>query len=597
MLVTDSDLDRTIQKYEGTLGSRRNAYFSLIYMARRFEVPVADLLAQCAFTKSETGLDGFFYEEAARTLHLFICVWSTDHRMFQEGLIPLVQKGMEKIFQPPPERSDRDPVLSGLWTALNNNKATLEHVAVNLVFNGGIEDAGKSGLLEALRNHLERKCIWIDRLVAPRRANFQWQFRSNRDEVASTESRHIYRFNVRMGELLESELPGGIKMHIGFLRLLDLNQIHEAMEGRLLSRNIRFGLPPATSPNRAIRSSLEKIVLKGTMPPTMFAFHHNGVTLHAEDLKVENGETTLTEPRLVNGAQTVATLVRFLRENYDNPDLTRNWMKMRSIPVLAKIVTGGSEEFLTSITISTNRQNPVNPWNLRAHELLQLRWAEKFKSDVGAFYARQEGAMEGEFLVQEGYTPGSRPIEVRRLARTLLATTGKINLIRQLPEVFEREKLYQQAFAVEHLKGSSRAILLAYKLQFKLGLLNRTALQQLSLPAAKRSIRYLFWALAIQALFNDSRLPDLARAFGGQVEPEREFMAYVGGSILPRLMPVVKLALEDARFAERAALLQFSFMDTPEFFDTCVLEAGRKWGWVRRSFPTEQELSDGWGSI
>ena len=60
---------------------------------------------------------------------------------------------------------------------------------------------------------------------------------------------------------------------------------------------------------------MKRIVLEGKEDRKGFALNHNGVTLFAEVARDVDGRLRITEPRLLNGAQTVTTFARFLKSN------------------------------------------------------------------------------------------------------------------------------------------------------------------------------------------------------------------------------------------------------------------------------------------
>ena len=146
--------------------------------------------------------------------------------------------------------------------------------------------------------------------------------------------------------------------------------------------------------NRSLDQSFKRIVLDGSEPASVFAFNHNGVTLSAEALRPQDGVYRITEPRLLNGAQTVATLSRFIKLNAKNQKLADANDSLDGMYVLAKVVTNATPCFVTTVTINNNRQNPVEPWNLRANDDIQLELQEKFAQELGIYYARQENSFE-----------------------------------------------------------------------------------------------------------------------------------------------------------------------------------------------------------
>ena len=159
-------------------------------------------------------------------------------------------------------------------------------------------------------------------------------------------------------------------MTIGFIRLVDLHAMYREMGARFFERNIRAALPEDKAVNRSIHQSIKRIVLDDTEQADAFAFNHNGVTLFAEALNAIDGQFKITEPRLLNGAQTVTTFARFLKANQGNNRLTERRAALEQIRVLCQIITDAMPDFVTTVTINNNRQNPVDPWNLHANDMI-----------------------------------------------------------------------------------------------------------------------------------------------------------------------------------------------------------------------------------
>jgi hypothetical protein len=124
--------------------------------------------------------------------------------------------------------------------------------------------------------------------------------------------------------------------------------------------------------------------------------------------------------------------------------------------VLAKVITQAKDDFIVSVTVCNNRQNPVAPWNLRASDRIQLELHDKFLKDLGIYYQRQEGAFgalsEGE-LEELGIDETSKAIDIRRLAQTFLAIQGEVDRMSRLTDVFEHEKTYADTFRDSYLRS------------------------------------------------------------------------------------------------------------------------------------------------
>ena len=184
---------------------------------------------------------------------------------------------------------------------------------------------------------------------------------------------------------------------------------------------------------------------------------------------------------------------------------------------MCRIITDADPEFVIGVTINNNRQNPVDPWNLHANDMIQLALQDKFRENLGIYYERQEKAftnLSDEDLDEQGITE-HRALELTRLARTLLVADGEIDKLTRFREVFEDDRIYNQVFNESRLKADLRKIVLCYKAQFRLGRLSYDIVDRGAnkYQYVLRS-RNLLWALLCQAILNDPRLEDRAEKFG-----------------------------------------------------------------------------------
>jgi hypothetical protein len=366
--------------------------------------------------------------------------------------------------------------------------------------------------------------------------------------------------------------------------------MHQEMGSRFFNRNIRFGLSAEKSPNRALRRALGRIVLQEEDPPSVFTFNHNGVALSAEHLEFEDGTCTITEPRVLNGAQTVTSLAKFMEENQDNPALTKNRARLETIRVLAKVITSGGsdftgfEDFVVKVTVSNNRQNPVEPWHLRASDRIQLELQDKFQKD-GLYYERQEGAFEAlsdSDLDEMNLEYQSKAIQIKRLAQALLASQGEIDRMSRLTDVFENDKVYQQTFRDSYLTSDTRRIVLAYKIHFRL---NRIVREIVEKGAQKYAFlhraRNLVWALLIQALLNDDKRDKYLEKFGGTLVMEADYNELLRTLASTRARFLIAEAISDPRSKELLAAQNYGFLRTKAVFGRCMDVAWDKYKWKK----------------
>ena len=341
---------------------------------------------------------------------------------------------------------------------LQEYRSAIKHVLVHFVFKGDVDAAEESEGLGSRRETLENKLHLVHAYFGDPDVDLAVEFISDRRRPPA--AKPVESYTIAFSEHVSTKSSDGEKqMFVGFLPLVDLHRIYKSLGQRFLDRNIRFALSPENSPNAKIREALGDIVLKQRTPPDVFAFNHNGVTLAAEQLSFENGHAVVKVPRLLNGAQTVSSFDKFVTDNDGNPAIEGPTSALGAVKVLAKIVVDDpSSDFVTGVTICNNRQNPVEPWNLRANDRIQCDLHDKLAEEGKVLYSRQENAFRNysfEDLDDMGVDT-SRDMRIRPLAQTFLAVQGEIARMSQLPEVFENQKWYDDTFKESYLQCDAR---------------------------------------------------------------------------------------------------------------------------------------------
>jgi hypothetical protein len=250
------------------------------------------------------------------------------------------------------------------------------------------------------------------------------------------------------------------------------------------------------------------------------------------------------------------------------------------------VVDDPFSDFVTNVTVCNNRQNPVEPWNLRANDRIQCDLQDKFKEDADPpiFYSRQENAFQnlsGDDV--EDYQ--DRDIRIRPLAQTFLAVQGEITKMSKLPDVFEHQKTYEDTFRPSYLQSDVRKILLTYKV----GLVINSPLDRLKERAAERyynalaKARNLVWALLIQAMLNEDKLPQLLEWYGTTLNKEANFRECLRDLASSKVLPILRKLFEDKGSAEKLAKEKYDFLRTRETFKRCMEIAYDKFRWTKRS--------------
>lgn len=578
-------LDTLWAEYGGRHGGRREDCFALLYLTRKFKVEAEEITHQVAFGGNDYGLDAYFIDRDARNLYLYQFKWTEDHGQFKGSMERLAKDGLARVFGNPNQDAMQNDLLRYLKKELKENSERIDRIYVHFVFKGDVDAAEKSEGLANRREDIENKAHLLTTFFGNRAVELQVDFIADRPGQKGPPPTQSYVIHLRKAEAATHEHR---TMHVGFVPLMELYGIYKSLGQQFFDRNIRATLSPDNEPNKKIREALDRIVLKEQEQPSIFVFRHNGITLAAESIAIGDGSVTLHVPRLLNGAQTVSSVARFLEINADNPLLDKNRDRLNAITVLAKIIEDDpSSEFVTQVTISNNQQNPVAPWALRAMDQRQVDLADLFREELGIFYSRQEGAFENlsDDEREDLGIEDSRDIRMRPLAQTFLAVQGNVYLMGHLPEVFESQKLYEGTFKFTYLSSNARKIVLVYKIGLMLGrVMNRLreALPQKYQGALPRA-RNLAWALLAQALLNDRKISEHLENFGATLTKEAAF-----GDLLKQLTgktvaPIIKELISSAHYKDKVEQEKYDFLRTNDAFKRAMIIA-KKYGWGKESF-------------
>lgn len=586
MAITDRAIGQAFSELKGTCGGVRSDYFGLLYLEQEFGIEREQAITQVAFGGNDYGVDGFHFDVAKRNLYLFQFKYSDSHVQFKQSFNRLIESGMERVFGAQHQDQGQNQLLLQVRSCLIENEAMIDRVCIHFVFTGDPAEAERSQVLDRLHEDLENKKYLIDQRFG-RPVTMVIEFRSARTRKVgpTTHLRRTNAYPVQLDDTATRTGPNGETMTIGFIRLVDLDSMYREMGQRFFERNIRAALPEDEVVNRSIHQSLKRMVIDGKEDAKNFAFNHNGVTLFAEALSATDGSFTITEPRLLNGAQTVMTFYRFIKANEGTKLLAERRGVLESIRVMCRIITDALPEFVTAVTINNNRQNPVDPWNLHANDMIQLELQDKFRGDLGIYYERQERAFEnlsGEDLEEQGITE-YKAIELTRLARTLLVSDGEIDKLTRFREVFEDDRIYHQVFDQSRLKADARKIVLCYKAQFRLRrLVNDIVDKGANKYAYVQRARNLLWALLCQAILNDPELEKRAEEFGNRLSLEAQYTEWLSRFATTRCRFILSDLVADRTYAAKAAEGNFSFMRTNAAYKRSMEIAYQRWDWVQK---------------
>jgi len=585
MRITDQAVDQAYLELKGTCGGVRNDYFGLLYVQNEFAVPRDEARNHVAFGGNDYGVDGYFFDRERRNFYLFQFKYSEDHAQFKGSFQRLIYAGMERIFGAKSQDAGQNELLLQIRSCLLENQAVIDKVYFHFIFKGDPAVADSSKVLEALRENLESKHYLLESYFG-RDVTLVIEFRSAKGTVGPPSiERKTRTYLVGVAETLSTRGPKGEHMLIGFVKLRDLNVMYQEMRTRFFERNIRSALPEAEAVNIALSRAYKRILIQCVDEPSVFLFNHNGVTLAAEKVEKTDGEYRVTEPRLLNGAQTITTFARFMKVNADNPALKENSPLLDQLRVICKIITQADPLFVTAVTINNNRQNPVEPWNLRANDMIQLELHDKFQHDLGIYYERQERAFEAlsdEELDDSGITQ-RKPIQLVRLAQTFLVVDGEIDKFSAMRRVFEDDKTYERVFNARRLEVDSRKIVLCYKIQFRLRLVMNHILDKgPSKYGYLNRARPLLWALLCQGTLNHPDIERIAKDFGQDMTIPANLTELLAHLATTRCRFLITDLANHEDNVNKIDQGKFGFLRTNASYKKCMEFAFNRWKWVEK---------------
>jgi len=594
MSIYANELSEIYKNNEKYYAGRREDYFGVLYMKKKFDLTLSQAIKRIAFGDNDSGVDGYHIDTKKRNLYLYQFKWSRNHHLFKESFNHLNLNGLNNIFDHQYKDKGQNKLLLQLKSDLNENQSLISNVLITFVFNGDPALAEQSEVLDSLREDLESKKYIIDQYFEPKHIKLTFQYESNRIDLpgAVTIQKDTYRYIVKFKNSLNHKIPSGETLYIGSIRLMDLYRMSEQMGHRLLARNIRMGLSVDKPPNKAIRQALYNIVITMEELPEVFLFNHNGFTISAKELNVEDEKKDMAEiiePRVLNGAQTITSLNRFLKDNHNNPILKINKVVLENIFVPLKVVISDSDDFLTNVTICNNRQNPVEPWHLRAHDPIQLELADMFKERMGIYYERQEKAFDYltfEDLEDMGIEQ-PKAIQIKKLAQTFLAVQGEVKNISRLKDVFEKDRLYNKAFRETFVKSDPRKIVLIYKIQFRIkSIINSIISRGIHKYDYTKRARNLIWSLITQGLLNDGiNLGYLKENYGTDLTLSVDYVEHLKMIATNQVRYILRDVIdENENYSECLESESYAFLKTKEFFRLCMRKAAEEYGWNKKLF-------------
>jgi hypothetical protein len=553
------------------------------YLETHHRLATETALNQTARGNNDYGLDGYYLDETTGNLYLYQFKYSSDWRQFQDSMRRLIKAGLAKFFSRTPLDVKENALLQGLRAEIDEFKPKVRNVYVRFVFTGNPKRAEESDTLKDLQEQIEERRYLLSECFE-RDVELKVQFLSTTLKSVPRAPAPVAMFIIDVGGDVLVEGPDGQVMHAGFISLAELHNMFKVMGVRLFDRNIRAPLArrdggKSTSVNQKITETLKRILLDQTQMPSAFSFMHNGVTLYAQRLVGKNGRYEITEPRILNGAQSVATVAQFAERYAENPKFQANLGALREVKVLCKIVANADDEFIRAVTVSTNRQNPVHPANLRANDLVQLQIADWLREN-SFLYERQENSaawQDPDELAEQGIT-ADRVILMKRLGETFAVTDGKLERARNMNQLFDSDQQYAETFHEGRTTEELGKVVLCYKCRTYC---HNTLARELAVGRAAfvDRAKLLLWALVCQGLLNQTDLPNLVDQFGGDLRMPEGFRERLLKIARRQVKPTLLWLVQQHEFSESYKQERYDFLRGDKAFNHSIGHALHEYGW------------------
>lgn len=175
------------------------------------------------------------------------------------------------------------------------------------------------------------------------------------------------------------------QMYVFPARALQLVHMDGISDGSLFRANVRYTLGNTTV-NKSIRQSIANSSSHGD-----FVLFHNGIIILCDEVDVSvEGELTIKNYSVVNGAQSLTTFFAGKAKLSDE------------LRVIVRVIKVQDEELAKTITHNSNNQNAIRPRDLRSNHAIMVRLQKEMESEPGGYFfeiKRGEAAPDGAELI------------------------------------------------------------------------------------------------------------------------------------------------------------------------------------------------------
>lgn len=328
--------------------------------------------------KGDGGLDGWYFNEEEQIFHLYQIKYSESplNTTFNSSPVSEILNALDivKDYSTAVEKSKK---LAHISKNLLDAKSDGASIVLNCIVFGDISDSVKKEMKNrCLTNSLEPQYeIWdINRLYELYISREIGEDLSGINISIDLIDNNYIKVNAPNNN---SGIGESIVINLGGKELATAAQKYTP---KVFGSNVRYSLGKRNKVNAKIQETLISDV-----DSSEFWHRNNGITILVNDYKFKDNKLILTNPQIVNGCQTVSTMIESLDRIKDG------------VIILSKIVKVENSQIGKSkaieISESTNSQSPVKSSDLKSNDNVQIAIQTSFKNlDKPWYYERKRGS-------------------------------------------------------------------------------------------------------------------------------------------------------------------------------------------------------------
>lgn len=190
-----------------------------------------------------------------------------------------------------------------------------------------------------------------------------------------------------LGKIVEKDTP--YKSRVFTCKGRDIAKVYNDYKDRILDQDVRYSLGIKSKViNRQILQTAgdENRSMK-------FWYFNNGITIVCHEITQSASEKVinLKDAQIINGAQTTCALY----EAFQAGELKDN------VEVLVKAIESSEKDFIQSVTLYTNFQNPIKLRDLCSNDEIQIKIKKILFDSYRYYYDRKRGEFDSEYPTPE----------------------------------------------------------------------------------------------------------------------------------------------------------------------------------------------------